>query len=81
MEPDLCPPYWPAIIWWILHHPRKPGPDPGPLVEKLDVYFAAIAVSALAGNLGDKKIAEQIRQLAAPMVGKPAALAEIGVAR
>lgn len=27
MEPELCPPWWPSLIWWLLHHhPRHPEP-------------------------------------------------------
>lgn len=22
---DLCPPWWPRMIWWLIHHPPK-GP-------------------------------------------------------
>ena len=22
---DLCPPWWPHMIWWLIHHPPK-GP-------------------------------------------------------
>lgn len=26
---DICPPWWPRIIWWLIHHPpRGPGPRP-----------------------------------------------------
>jgi hypothetical protein len=20
---DICPPWWPDIIWWLIHHPPK----------------------------------------------------------
>ncbi len=60
----ICPPWWPIIIWWHIHNPPGPGPDPGPidrqLVAKLDAHFAAVAITALSNRLGDRKIAEQV---------------------
>jgi len=29
MEPEICPPWWPSLIWWLLHHhPHEPEPEP-----------------------------------------------------
>jgi hypothetical protein len=30
MEPEICPPWWPDFLWWLLHHhPVGPVPEPG----------------------------------------------------
>lgn len=64
---ELCPPWWPRMIWWLIHHPHGPG-DPPPidreLFTQLDTHFAAVAITALAGRLSDKKIGEQVGNLA-----------------
>lgn len=80
---DTCPTYWPALLWWLIHHPHGPGPDPGPidreLVAKLDAHFANIAVAALAGRLSDKKAGHQIGTLASKLASNPMpGVAELG---
>ncbi|MEP6493877.1 MAG: hypothetical protein ABJF01_14445 [bacterium] len=76
MEPiDICPPYWPFLLWWHIHHPHGPGPDPGPIDKQLfatlDQHFAAISVTALAGRLGDVKVAREISALGARIASDP----------
>lgn len=78
MEPDLCPPYWPELLWSLLHHRHPvPGPDPDPwkadrqLITQLDSHFAAIAVAGLAGRLGDKQIGEEVGKLAGKLASNP----------
>ncbi len=74
MEPDLCPPWWPAVLWWLIHH-HGPGPDPGPvdvkLFASLDKVLAAVAVGALVTRLGDKSIAQQVQKLISPAASDP----------
>jgi hypothetical protein len=76
MEPDLCPPYWPALLWELLHrrHPIPP-PEPWPidkqLITQLDAHFAAIAVVGLASRLGDKRASEEVGKLAGKLASNP----------
>jgi hypothetical protein len=63
MDVDICPPWWPNLIWYLIHHPKHgPGPDPGPL----DELFKVIAISQLAGQLADEGLGKQIQSLTAP---------------
>ena len=75
MEPDICPSWWPRLLWWILHHPRGPGPDPGPidkdLIARVDAHLAAIAVAALSTRLSDATAREQIGRLAGKLASDP----------
>jgi hypothetical protein len=78
MEPDICPPYWPELLWWLFHHHHPiPGPDPDPwpidkqLMNELDAHFAAIAVAGLAGRLGDKRVREEVGKLAGHLASNP----------
>lgn len=75
MEPDICPPHWPWLIWWLIHHPHGPTPDPPPidkqLLNRLDERFAAIAVAGLAGRLADKRVAGDIGKLVGPLASDP----------
>jgi hypothetical protein len=67
----LCPPYWPELIWRLIHHlPPIPDPDPDPvyrseLFRQLDSHFASIAVEALSGRVVSEKLGRQIGELAA----------------
>jgi hypothetical protein len=66
----LCPPYWPELIWRLIHHlPPPPDPDPDPvyrtdLFKHLDSHFAALAVGALASRIGDEKVGREIGEVA-----------------
>jgi len=66
----LCPPYWPDLIWRLIHKlPPPPDPDPDPiyrskLFRELDSHFAAIAVEALSVRVTDARLGGQIRELA-----------------
>jgi hypothetical protein len=74
-DTPLCPPYWPAILWWLIHHPHGPGPDPGPidrqLLDRLDAHFAAVAVAVLSGRLADKRVSEEVGRLAGRLASDP----------
>lgn len=54
MEPDLCPSYWPRLIWRLVHH-HGPGPDPAPIdrsaFQVLDQHFATLGIAALANSV------------------------------
>jgi hypothetical protein len=75
MEPDICPPWWPNLLWWLLHHPHGPGPDPGPidkgLLTRLDAHFAAVAVAALATRLSDRTAREEVGRIAGELASDP----------
>lgn len=62
-DEGICPPYWPEIIWWLIHHgpPPGPGPDPGPVYDQL---FSAVATFALATRLQEKGAVNQVRTVA-----------------
>jgi len=71
MEPDICPPWWPNLLWSLLHHH---GPGPGPdknLVNRLDAHFAAIAVSALSTRLADSSAREEVGRIAGELASDP----------
>jgi hypothetical protein len=65
----LCPPYWPELIWRLIHKvPPPPDPDPDPIYRsklflELDSHFASIAVEALTMRINDARLGNQIRDL------------------
>ena len=72
MEPDLCPPYWPRLIWWLIHHPHGgPGPIDKQLFNRLDAQYAAVAVAGLATHLSDKRVGEDVGNLVASLASDP----------
>lgn len=78
----LCPPWWPSMIWWLIHH-HGPGPDPGPVdreaFKRLDAHFAGLAVEALAGRLDDAKVGREIDGLVNRLKSDPMpAIAALG---
>lgn len=45
MEPELCPPWWPELLWSLLHHEHHPGPPPPEeWLRDLEEVLAALAV-------------------------------------
>ena len=72
MEPDLCPPYWPRLVWWLIHHPHGDrGPIDKQLFNRLDAQYAAVAVAGLATHLSDKRVGEDVGNLVAPLASDP----------
>jgi len=61
MDIEICPPWWPNLLWYILHH--RPGPPPPPWMDEL---FKVIAINELAGQLADQGLARDIQGLTAP---------------
>jgi hypothetical protein len=61
--PDLCPPWWPDILW-----PPHHGPPPGPLDEVL----AALAIYQMASRFSDHEARAGIQRLVAPVLEKNA---------
>jgi hypothetical protein len=74
MEPDTCPPYWPRLIWWLIHHPHGAG-DLGPidkqLFNRLDAQYAAVAVAGLATHLSDKRVGGEVGELVGSLASNP----------
>jgi hypothetical protein len=79
----LCPPYWPELVWSLIH-PHWPDPEPPrrinrELVAELDAHFASIAVAALVSRFSDEKVGQQIGNLANKATSNPMpGLAELG---
>jgi hypothetical protein len=48
MDPDICPPYWPELIWWLLHHHGPTPPPPPDGYRQFDRLFANVAILTLA---------------------------------
>jgi hypothetical protein len=74
MEPDeLCPPYWPLVIWRLIQR-FPPPPDPDPIkhqLARLDSYFAAVSIVALASRLADKKIGNEVAGIVGKLASDP----------
>src|SRR5258708_6054494 len=63
---ELCPPYWPALIWKLIHHHGPvPQPDPSPWMERI---FAGLAIHQLASTL-EPSAAAAVRDVAVRQVG------------
>ena len=63
MDPELCPPWWPSLIWWLLrHHPHLPEPPPeewikrveGPIEEILVGLSTFVQAEAFVGRKQEK---------------------------
>jgi hypothetical protein len=70
MEPDICPPWWPDFLWWLLHHPPKPTPEEEwlpKLREPVEAILTALTIYAQAQtSFGAKqeKLREQMQHAA-----------------
>ncbi len=65
MEPeDICPPYWPELLWRIFHGPPPPPPGEPYPIDLVDSVFAAISVRFLATRLGDTEFSGSIQKQA-----------------
>lgn len=61
MEPELCPPWWPDLIWRLLHH-HFPDPPPeewkkrvmGPAEEMLGALAIYVQAQAFFGAEQEK---------------------------
>lgn len=63
MDPELCPPWWPELLWWLLHHPHGPEPpEPGEWLKRpteellvgLATYVQAQTFLAKQGELREQ---------------------------
>lgn len=58
MDPELCPPWWPELIWWLLHHhPVPPTPEEewrkrieGPIEELMGGLAVYVQAQAFVGK-------------------------------
>lgn len=72
MEPELCPPWWPSLIWELLrrHHIEPPPPEPEEWLKRvgrpIEELLGALAVYTEAhAFLGDKhEFREQAQHVA-----------------
>lgn len=63
MDIDICPPWWPEILWRILHHgPRPPEPPPDPWLEDL---LIVVSIHELAGKIRNVDLAGRIQGVTA----------------
>jgi len=64
---DICPPWWPQIIW-SLHFPRVPhGGKPPPPVNyppAIDDIMSSLAIHTFSYLMSDQKAAQNIRNVA-----------------
>jgi hypothetical protein len=73
----LCPPYWPELIWQLVHNvPPPPDPDPDPvyrtaLFKRWDSHFAGLAVEALATHISDERMSREIGELVSKAIPDP----------
>ncbi len=58
-DTELCPPYWPSLIWWLIHHkgPRPPRDDDR--FERYDDLFQTVALLTFADQLGQADLRDQ----------------------
>ncbi len=56
MDGEMCPPWWPDLLWRLFH--RRPGPPPPPWVEDL---LIVLSISELAGSLTNQELGREIR--------------------
>ncbi len=69
MEPELCPPWWPSLLWWLIHHP-EPTPEEewikrvkDPTEEILGALAIYIQAHAFLGAKHEK-LREQVQHAA-----------------
>jgi hypothetical protein len=69
MEPELCPPWWPSLIWWLLHH-HHPEPEPewirqveGPIEEVLGALSIYVQAHAFLGAK-QERLRDQVQHAA-----------------
>jgi hypothetical protein len=65
MDGDICPPWWPNLLWWRIHHPPK---GDGPVWDErqmkvVDEVLASLSVFVLSGSLSEAS-APKVRQIA-----------------
>jgi hypothetical protein len=58
VDVDICPPYWPELIWRLTHRPGPPPPPPW-----LEELFLMISIDQMAAALPSREVGERIRQV------------------
>jgi len=84
MDVDICPPWWPRMLWWLIHHPPK-GPR-RPVLTKaatdatetllvaLNSYHGALAIGPKQEDLRAQVQRDAIEQMskAVQQLARPA---------
>ena len=60
MEPEICPPWWPRIIWDLHQYPSPSPINYPPVVEDI---MSALAIHTFSYKLRDQGVAQQIRAM------------------
>jgi hypothetical protein len=71
VEPELCPPWWPSLIWSLLHpHPHEPDPEEewiklvsGPMEEIFGALATYVQAHAFLGAKHEE-LRAQVQQAA-----------------
>ena len=66
MDGDICPPWWPNLLWWLIHHPPK---GDGPIwnekqMKVMNEVLTSMSVLVLSESLGGAN-ASKVRSIAA----------------
>ena len=68
MEPETCPPWWPNMLWWLIHHPHISDPNPPepyPIErERINEVLVALNSFQFASQLKNSGNQKQMQQLA-----------------
>lgn len=58
MDIDICPPWWPDVLWRIFHRHPGPPPPPDPWLEDL---LVVVSIHELAGQLRNAELGGRIQ--------------------
>jgi hypothetical protein len=58
MDGDICPPYWPELIWRLIHRPGPPPPPPW-----FEELFLTISIDQMAAAHPNRALGERIREV------------------
>jgi hypothetical protein len=75
MDPDdICPPWWPKIIWDLHFHRPIPGTKPNPVnyPPEIENIMSALAIHTFSYKMSDQNVAQQIRTMAEEQISSAA---------
>ena len=64
MDPDICPPWWPKLLWQLHYFPHPPGVGPINYPPAIEDMMSALAIHTMSYMLLDQAQAQQIRDVA-----------------